>query len=439
VTLFDGQRLTQGLMQLPVEDARRGAFSDKYFENVVRVLADLGQRGLTFGDVLPPFGLTASAAAQTVGNLEVEAQIFNRRAPYALIGGIDAALAILRHATGSAWQSLRVEAVMDGVLTQYDGHPENVQPVIRIRGPYQAFALHETAMLGYLTRISRIATNVLEVLRVSNGKPVLFFPARFDLPEVQAADGYAYWLAVQRYNYEADMPTPARVSTDAQGRWWSSSGGGTVPHALIACFLGHTAAAMVAVAEALPIETPRIVLADFKNDAVVATTQTLDAYWAHYREAFRARDDLAMRRWTLNGVRLDTAGNLLDASLTDPDDKGVSPALIRVVRAAIDAAWQRWGETGTLASEAQAYCQRVQIVVTGGFNRERIERYEAEDVPVDVYGVGSSLLINDRTTSTDFTMDIVNVKVGGGWVDAAKVGRRAGDNAELRPVDLAAL
>jgi len=290
-----------------------------------------------------------------------------------------------------------------------------------------------------LTRISRIATNVLDVLRVSAGKPILFFPARFDLPDVQATDGYAYWLAVQRYNHETGLTTSARVSTDAQGAWWGGQGGGTVPHALIAAFLGDTAAAMRAFAREVEIEVPRIVLADFNNDAIRAALETLDAYWPNYKAAWAFGDQKTMRQWTLNGVRLDTAGNLLDASLSDPADKGVSPALVRTLRAALDSAWERWGESGNTADEARAYCQRVQIVVTGGFNRDRIERFEREGVPVDVYGVGSSLLLNDKTTGTDFTMDIVRAKLVGQWVDVAKVGRRAGENPDLRPVDVGTL
>ena len=92
-----------------------------------------------------------------------------------------------------------------------------------------------------------------------------------------------------------------------------------------------------------------------------------------------------------------------------------------------------------MAEEAQAYCKRVQIVVTGGFNRERIERFEREGVPVDVYGVGSSLLMNDKHTGTDYTMDLVRAKLAGEWCDIAKVGRRAGYNPDLQPVDLGTL
>lgn len=431
MTEFDGKRLTQSVMNLPVDSIRRGEYSDKYFENVARILTGL------------------RAAGSPVGDIVVEAQIFNRRAPYALVGGVDAALALLRHASGGAeaneaWRDLEVEAIHDGAVTEYDGQPESVQPVIRIRGRYRDFALLETPILGYLTRISRIATNVYEALKAADGKPVLFFPARFDLPEVQAVDGYAYWLAVQRYWHRragvnpAVAGTHARVSTDAQGRWWGGRGSGTTPHALIALYQGDTAAAMIAFAEHLPLETPRIVLADFNNDVVRGALDTLEAYWPRYRDAYLSGDEDGMRRWTLNGVRIDTSGNLLDASLTDPADKGVSPVLVRTLRAALDA-WKPEGIAPGLAAAVDQFAGGIQIVVTGGFNADRIAKFEADRVPVDSYGVGSSLLVNDKTTSTDFTMDVVRARIDGEWISVAKVGRRAGENPSLRRVDLTEL
>ena len=74
-------------------------------------------------------------------------------------------------------------------------------------------------------------------------------------------------------------------------------------------------------------------------------------------------------------------------------------------------------------------------MVSGGFNIAKIERFEQESVPVDMYGVGSSLLRNAEDTNTDFTMDLVRVNVHGKWVDIAKVGRKADDNPDLKPVD----
>jgi nicotinate phosphoribosyltransferase len=80
-------------------------------------------------------------------------------------------------------------------------------------------------------------------------------------------------------------------------------------------------------------------------------------------------------------------------------------------------------------------------VATGGFDPTRIRRFEELDVPVDIYGVGSSLMSNDSHlgTNTDFTVDVVKVKIGDAWIDMAKVGRKASDNPNLKPVDLAEL
>ena len=46
----------------------------------------------------------------------------------------------------------------------------------------------------------------------------------------------------------------------------------------------------------------------------------------------------------------------------------------------------------------------MRIVVSGGFTVEKIREFEENDVPVDAYGVGSSLIRG----SNDFTADIVH-------------------------------
>ncbi len=445
MTLFDHQRLTNAVMNLDMERLRRGYYSDKYFENIVGVMDGARAAGYTFaGSRARDLGIDPHIP---VSDLIVEAQIFMRRSPYAVVAGIDAALAMIRHACGyfegdqfvETWRSLEIEAVEDGAAALYHGQPDHVRPVLKIRGRYQDFAVLETPILGMLTRASRIATNVYEVLRVCNDKPVLFFPARFDLPEVQAVDGYAYWLAVQRHNCESDHHIQPAVSTDAQGAWWGGQGGGTVPHSLIASFLGDTAEAMVAFARYLPIEVPRIALVDFNNDSVGDSVATAAAYWPHYRAALEANDAEGQHRWSLNGVRLDTSASVRDVSLDEDDPFGVNPKLVRLVRAALDASWENWQVPEHLIDAAQAFCRNIKIVVTGGFNAERIAQYEREQVPVDVYGVGSSLLRNDYATNTDYTMDVVRVQIGGQWHDLAKVGRQPNDNTDLQPVDLSDL
>ncbi|MCK6577106.1 MAG: nicotinate phosphoribosyltransferase [Anaerolineae bacterium] len=446
MTLFDGRRLTNATFRLDVERLRTGYYSDKYFENVVGILESLRQAGYTF-EGSGARTLPVDVHRVHTGDMHVEAQIFTRRTNRALIAGIDVGLAMLRHAAGlsgtdgfaETWRSLHVEAVHDGVFVLYDGHPANITPVIRIRGRYQDFALLETPILGVLTRASRIATNVYDVLEAANGKPVLYFPARFDLPDVQSIDGYAYWLAVQRYNHDTGKQVQPSVSTDAQAAWWGGKGGGTVPHALIAAFFGDLVETMIAFASALPADVPRIALVDFGNDSVGAARAVTDAFWERRLAALRVGDDEAVRRWRLDGVRLDTSPNVRDVSLDTDDPTGVSPKLVRLVRAALDHAWEGWRVPVEYEDAAKQFARSVKIVATGGFNRDRIVQFESQGVPVDIYGVGSSLLRNDSTTNTDFTMDVVRVEIEGKWFDMAKIGRRANDNGDLEMIDLEGL
>jgi nicotinate phosphoribosyltransferase len=88
----------------------------------------------------------------------------------------------------------------------------------------------------------------------------------------------------------------------------------------------------------------------------------------------------------------------------------VHPDLVRLVRERLD----RHGRPA------------VKIVVSGGFNADRIREFEAQAVPVDAYGVGSSLIRG----SNDFTADVVMVEGRPG----GKVGRELRPNPRLSRV-----
>jgi nicotinate phosphoribosyltransferase len=90
---------------------------------------------------------------------------------------------------------------------------------------------------------------------------------------------------------------------------------------------------------------------------------------------------------------------------------GVNPRLVEKVRGALDGA----GYTN------------VHIVVSGGFTVDRIREFEAKAIPVDAYGVGSSLIRGDN----DFTADIVIVD----GQPCAKTGRRYSPNPRLERVE----
>ena len=300
----------------------------------------------------------------------------------AWLGGIDEAIAILKSCltTGHQWQDLDVRALHDG---------DRVEPretVMLITGPYVAFAHLETLYLGVMARRTRVATNTRLVVEAAWPKPVMFFPARFDHWQVQTGDGYA-----------AHIAGAIGVSTDAQASWWGSEGIGTVPHSLIAAFGGDTVAASLAFAEQMAPEVRVVSLVDFDNDCVGTALAVARA--------------LGPR---LSGVRLDTSESMVDRSIIRQmgsfDPRGVNPQLVRNVRTALDR--EGFGN--------------VQITVSGGFTPEKIRRFEAEGVPVDSYGVGSSLFRGQF----DFTADIVIVNDSA----VAKTGRAFRPNARLERV-----
>lgn len=446
MSIFDGKRLTNETFKLDIERMRRGWYSDKYFENINRMLTALAKEGYIYTGKhhnLPP-GISPEQIA--VGDIEVEMQWFTRRLGKTTVVGVDKALAMLRHCTGyfegnafvDTSDKLEVWAVQDGAVVKYDGDPKSVQPVIRVRGRYRDFALLETPSLGILTRASRVATNVYETLVAAKGKPVLFFPARFDVHEVQAADGYAYNIALQRYNRDHAHDIGAFVSTDAQGDWWGGAGGGTVAHAAIASFLGDTAEAMMAFARILPAQIPRIALVDFNNNCARDSLLVLDKMFAKYRELMDEGKEEEAKKYRLYGVRLDTSASLRDVSvqpLGDPAlDLGVNPRLVFNVRQGLDQAWTNWDLPESWEERAREYCRRVKIVVSGGFNPEKIRKFEKLEVPVDIYAVGSYLFSNGNGTTTDYTADVVRVKIHGEWIEMAKAGRRIGNNENLERV-----
>ena len=286
-------------------------------------------------------------------------QVFQKKT--AVLGGMDEAIAILK-VCADDWDELTVHALYDG---------DEIGPwesVMTIEGDYTGFAHLETVYLGVLARRTMIATNVKRVVAEANGKPIIFMPARYDHHRVQTGDGYAAYLA------GATIGVPIGVTTEANASWWGGRAIGTVPHSLISSYGGNTVLAATKFVEHTDSDLNVVVLVDFENDSV---STALDVARA-----------LGDRLW---GVRLDTSRTMVDRSLWhelgDFDPRGVNQRLVRKVRDALD----RDG------------FERIKIVVSGGMNAERIREFEERGVPVDSYGVGSSLIRG----ANDFTADVV--------------------------------
>lgn len=447
MSVFNGERLDKRIFQIDSEMIRQGSYSDAYFCNIEKILHTLAGEGYVFSGRSDLPEIDGSTVA--TGDVVVEMQFFTRRRPFSLVAGIDEALAILEECTGcydeggifhNTSHMLEIEALQDGDFVSYEGDPMAVKPVLKVRGRYRDFARLETAILGVLTEATRVATNVYNVLVAARGKDILFFPARFAHYKLQPVHGYAYHLAVQAYNRRYNKSSRAVVSTDRQGAWWGGKGGGTIAHASIACFMGDAAETMMQFARIMPVEVPRIALVDFHNDCVGDTVAVMKkmfaAFWELYISGRKSEADM----YRLFAVRLDTSGDLRDVSVPVLGEKkldcGVNPRLVFAVRRAIDTAYLDWGIPPEAREVAGLWCKNVKIVVTGGFNVKKINWFEDEGVPVDIYGVGSSLLENcgETGSNNDFTADIVRVKAEGKWHPICKVGRTACDNPGLQKI-----
>jgi nicotinate phosphoribosyltransferase len=263
-----------------------------------------------------------------------------------------------------------------------------LEPVMHITGPAVELLPYETVYLGLLARMTRVCTNVRAAVREANGKPVLFFPARFDAPEVQEYDGYA-----------AKIGGAVGASTAAGAEAFGHHAVGTMPHALIAAFHGDTVRATLALAEACPDE-PIWSLVDFENDSSRTSV-----------EVFRAFRDRGLK---LAGVRLDTSESMVDEGLRREgiEERGVTPALVHLVRRELDAAGGR----------------EVQIAVSGGFTPDKIRCFETAKVPVNVYAIGGAFFRGQ----TMFTSDIVGYWRDGDFHRCSKQGRTFTENPKLK-------
>jgi nicotinate phosphoribosyltransferase len=362
MTIRERVRLPPSAFRLPVEKIREGYYSDAYFN------------------------LTKSLLEADDHHPRVLMQAFQRQD--SILGGIDEAIAVLKqgagHFEGDLWvngfENLEVKALHEG---------DEISPwetVLTIEGDYADFAHLETVYLGVMARRTLIMHNVREVVDAARGKPILYFPARHDHWLVQTGDGWA-----------AHIAGAIGVSTDAQASWWGGRGVGTVPHGLIAAYGGDTALAARKFADRFGRDMNVTVLVDFVNDSVRTALEVADALG----------DDL----W---GIRLDTSDKLADESLRrlhgDDAATGVAAELVELTRSELD----------------KAGFPNVHIVVSGGFNAKRICEFEDAGVPVDSYGVGSSLIRG----ANDFTADVV---MNDGR-PCAKVGREFRPNPRLEPV-----
>ncbi len=272
--------------------------------------------------------------------------------------GVEESLALLKDLPVAVW-------AVD------EGEPMAAREVVmRLEGPYDAFGLYETALLGILASSSGWATAARECRQAAGDRPFVVFGARHIHPAVAPVMERA-----------AVVGGASGASCILAAKLLGREPLGTIPHACI-LLAGDTVEAARAYHGIMPPDAPRIILVDtFKDEA---------------EESLRVAEALGA---ALEGVRLDTPG----------ERGGVTPDLVREVRSRLDQAGHR----------------HVKIFVSGGLTPERLPELAAAGA--DAFGIGSYI---SRARPIDMTLDLKEIQ----GRPVAKRGRIPGrtENARLR-------
>jgi nicotinate phosphoribosyltransferase len=240
-------------------------------------------------------------------------------------------------------RGIDADALREGQL--FDGGP-----VVRIEGSYLEFCRLETALLGFLSHATGVATAALEARRAAPDSLVLSFGTRHVHPSIAGM--------VERSALIGGLDG---ISNVAAGGVIGREAGGTMPHALLVCFgEGNQEAAWQAFDEAVDPNVPRVALCDTYSDEV--------------DEAIRAAEAVP----DLDSVRIDTTSSR----------RGDFRQILREIRWELDARGH----------------EDVDIFASGGIDPAAIR--ELRDV-ADGFGVGSHV---SNADPLDFALDIVTVE-----------------------------
>jgi nicotinate phosphoribosyltransferase len=237
-------------------------------------------------------------------------------------------------------RAVDVDALREGQL--FDGGP-----VMRIEGPYLEFCRLETALLGFLSHPTAMATAGLETRLAAPESLVLSFGTRHVHPSLAAM--------VERSALIAGLDGVSNVAGAEQlGR----EAGGTMPHALIIAFgRNNQEQAWRAFDEAVGPDVPRIALCDTYSDEVEESLRAIEAV-----------DNL-------DSVRIDTTYSR----------RGDFEQILKELRWKLDARGH----------------EDIDIFASGGMNPDSIRELRGV---ADGFGVGSYMTDADPM---DFALDIV--------------------------------
>ena len=329
------------------------------------------------------------------------------REPGVLLGVGDVLALIERRCAGA----VTVRGKSDG-----DAYAAN-EIVLTIEGPFDQLVTLETEVLGLLS-LSAATANMAAMVEAAGDVPVIDMSARHYPPElipsiaVAAAAGGARGTSTRAGHAAAhakfgigneEVKVGAR---DPHGFFLYAS----IPHSLNAVYGGSSIESAAAYHERYP-DVPLTVLIDFEG---------------------RERDTCAeaVNRFAdkLSAVRLDVAGNRIHQGGHDTPDRALEMRIASQARdrEAATEALNRYGFGPGVTIEA-AYgirdlldsmsAKEVSILLSGGFDLEKVRAFKAAEAPMDGIGTGSWVKF------ATFTADVIRVFEDNRWTPCCKAGR----------------
>lgn len=240
-------------------------------------------------------------------------------------------------------------ALPEGTLFRPRSHRGIRVPVMVVEGPYGAFCVYETPLLGFVCQATAIATKAARVKRLAGDREVVSFGVRRMHPALAPM--------IDRAAFVGGLDA---VSSLAGAEAVHRPPKGTMPHAL-AIVLGSPQAAFRAFHKHVGKDVPRIALVDTYLDEVAEALAACEAIPG------------------LEGVRLDTPASR----------KGDFAEIVRQVRWELDV---------------RGY-EKVKVFVSGGLDEADLP--PLVEAGAEGFGVGTSV---SNAPTVNLAMDLVEVE-----------------------------
>lgn len=263
------------------------------------------------------------------------------------------------------FKKIKIYGVNDGDVVN------STTPVLVIQGPYKLFAIYENLIDGILARRTSVCNNCYKLLKVLKPSKVLYMADRTDDYILQPYDGYAAYVGGIR-----NFVTDASVKYIKQFNDVKVSG--TIPHALIQEFNGNLPLALKAYHKTFPHDKI-VALIDYHND--------IENEIINLKKSGIKNVDF---------IRIDTSANLVDFSIqrryknwkNNKDLYGVNPTLVSIARKTLD----------------KCDFNKTKIIISSGLDTQKVKTFIDNHSPVDLYGIGSSLITRNIHYCADLVM-----------------------------------